>query len=200
MQPDAIQLSRCAIGPATGLANSKNLVTRVGLWDGEAVMLIATYYRAQRPEISSSFGPRIQAHASSLGESILAYRSKEEVAKYLRKVPLKPFTSTTITDQKAFLKELKITRERGYAVDREEAAYGTVCVGAPLFGKNGEAIDALSISSHLEKILESSQIENLARSLLATSGEISRARNTADNRLSYLEQTPANRYWQHNSK
>jgi DNA-binding IclR family transcriptional regulator len=48
-------------------------------------------------------------------------------------------------------------------------------VGAPLFGKNGEAIDALSISSHLEKILESSQIENLARSLLATSGEISRA-------------------------
>jgi hypothetical protein len=47
--------------------------------------------------------------------------------------------------------------------------------GAPLFGKNGEAIGSLSISSHLEKILESSQIENLARSLLATSGEISRA-------------------------
>jgi DNA-binding IclR family transcriptional regulator len=39
----------------------------------------------------------------------LAYRSKEEVAKYFRKVPLKPFTSATITDYKDFLKELKIT-------------------------------------------------------------------------------------------
>ena len=175
MQPDAIQINRCAIGPANSLAHAKNMLTRVGLWDGEAVMVIATYYPQYRPEISSSFGPRVQAYASSLGKAILAHRSAKEIDAYLEKVVLKPFTASTITDQGAFREELKRIREQRYAVDREEAAYGTACLGAPVFNKRNEAIGALSISGPADMILAPDKMEGLSRALLGSAGEISRA-------------------------
>ena len=175
MQPDAVNISRCAAGPANSLTHAKKMVTRVGLWDGEAVTVIAVFYPQERPEISSSLGPRIHAYASSLGKAILAHRSREEVEAYLKKVELKPFTTATITNKKLLLQDLEEARKKGFAIDREESAYGMACIGAPLYDKRGDAIGALSISSSPARIIESNQTENLARALLAAAGEISRS-------------------------
>lgn len=174
-QPQAYDLSLNAHAPAQALARSRRMITRVALWDGEAMLITATYYPQNRTELSKSIGPRIHAYASSLGRAVLAHLSSDERSKYINQSQIIPFTSTTIVDKQELIEELKATLQRGYAVDREESIYGFACLGAPLFDSGGKAIGALSLSGQPEKVLDEALQPELARDLLRSAGEISRS-------------------------
>ncbi|EFK09136.1 IclR helix-turn-helix domain protein [delta proteobacterium NaphS2] len=174
-QPQAYNLSKCAHEPARSLSCSRRMVARVGLWDGEAMLVTATYYPQNRIELSGSIGPRIHAYASSLGRAVLAYLPPDELSYYMKETRMVPFTESTIIDEGQLMKELEATRTRGYALDREESVYGFACVGAALFDSRGKAIGALSLSGHPEKVLNEELQSELVRDLLRTTGEISRS-------------------------
>jgi DNA-binding IclR family transcriptional regulator len=59
---------------------------------------------------------------------------------------LKPITEATITDEDAFLRELRGIRSRGYAVDNGEFEVSVRCVAAPIRDRIGRVIAAVSIS------------------------------------------------------
>jgi len=60
---------------------------------------------------------------------------------------LETFTETTITDPEILRKELDQVRTQGYAIDDEEISRGLTCIGAPIFGLNGEVIAAMSLTA-----------------------------------------------------
>jgi IclR family transcriptional regulator, KDG regulon repressor len=175
LQPQAYDLSLSAHGPAQELSRSQRLITRVAMWDGEAMLITAAYYPQNRTELSSSIGPRIHAYASALGRAVLAYLPPDELTGYINQIHMEPFTATTITDKQELLRELDATRQRGYAVDREESVYGFACLGAPLFNGRSAVIGALSISGNPEKVLDEHRQTELARDLLRAAAEISRS-------------------------
>ena len=175
IQPQAYDLSLSAHAPAQTLSSARRMITRLAMWDGEAMLIIATYYPQSRVELSRSIGPRIHAYSSSLGRAVLAHLPSDELSGYLNGTQRVPFTATTIIDRNQLIDELEDTRQRGYAVDREESVYGFACLGAPLFDNKGKAIASLSISGHPEKILREDLQPDLARDLLRTAGEISRS-------------------------
>jgi DNA-binding IclR family transcriptional regulator len=175
IQPQVYDMSMSAHGPAQDLSRSRRMITRVALWDGDAMLITATYYPQNRIELSSSIGPRIHAYASGLGRAVLAHLPQDELADYIHRTQMDPFTSTTIIDKQELVTELEATRARGYAIDREESVYGFACLGAPLFDNRGKLIGALSLSGHPEKVLDEDRQPELARDLLRTAGEISRS-------------------------
>jgi DNA-binding IclR family transcriptional regulator len=59
---------------------------------------------------------------------------------------LPPITTTTITDPAAFRRELALTHTRGYALDCEESTPGLCCIAAPVYGKDGDMVAAISVS------------------------------------------------------
>jgi IclR family KDG regulon transcriptional repressor len=72
---------------------------------------------------------------------------------------LKKFTKNTITSKKKLFEELKITRERGYAIDNEEIEDGLRCIAAPIFNAEGNVIAAVSISGPSSRINETTYDE-----------------------------------------
>jgi IclR family acetate operon transcriptional repressor len=88
-----------------------------------------------------------------------------------------PKTIVTPGDLKA---ELKLIRERGYAIDNEEAEEGVRCVGAVLLGHNGRPLGAISTSAPsfrltMERVpAVAASVVRAARAISAESGYKSR--------------------------
>ncbi len=86
------------------------------------------------------------AHASALGKAILAFSPESRVTNLLTSVALPKLTERTITEPEEFQKELRRIRQRGYALDREEARAMAGCIGAAILDRDGMAIAGLSVS------------------------------------------------------
>ena len=174
IQPQTQELNQRGVGPATELANAYDVVTRLSIWDQDAMLVTSTYYPRHRPELSSSVGPRLRAHCTAMGKCVLAHRPAEELERFLAENELKAYTHTTITDPDRFRAEIAEIRRLGYALCREEAILGVFCLGAPVFGAEGAAIGAVSLSGPPERILEPKYLQKLSLDLMRAAETISR--------------------------
>ena len=174
LQPQTQQLNQHAIGPTTELSHCHNVVTRVAIWDGDAVLVTWTTYPPGGPELSNSAGPRLHAHSTALGKSVLAHLPAPELDRFLASHRLLPFTAATITDEAAFRREMAESAAKGYALDREESLLGLVCMGAPVFDASLSVLGAVSLSGPPDFVLAEERRERLAKDLLTCAGRVSR--------------------------
>lgn len=98
--------------------------------------------------IRGFFPPGTQGplHASGIGKALLAHFPADRVNRIIEIKGLAGFTSLTLTSASSLLRELKRTRERGYAIDDQERAEGMRCVAAPVFNVFGEPVAGISVS------------------------------------------------------
>lgn len=92
-------------------------------------------------------GLREPLHCSALGKAILSSLPRDQVDTILDDSELESFTENTITDRAELLEELETTRERGYALDREEAKPGIHCVAAPVTSEDERFYGAVSVTA-----------------------------------------------------
>ena len=95
------------------------------------------------PRVSS----RRPLHCSSLGKALLAAMDDESVLRVIEAVGLERATEFSIVEPDELLADLAATRERGYAIDRQEAVLGVWCVGAPVRDHTGRSLAAISLST-----------------------------------------------------
>jgi DNA-binding IclR family transcriptional regulator len=96
--------------------------------------------------ISSTIGKRVGVHCSAVGKAMLACLPERTAREILRQRGMAVRTSHTLTAPDELIADLERTRNRGYALDNEEAEEGVCCVAAPIFDGVGKAIAAISIS------------------------------------------------------
>ncbi len=102
--------------------------------------------------VMSKIGQRAPVYCTALGKVLLAHQPKDELSRIIGEIKLKPFTKNTITSKKRLVEELKVIREKGYALDQREYEEDVECIGAPIRNHLGDAIAALSISGPQRKI------------------------------------------------
>jgi IclR family KDG regulon transcriptional repressor len=102
--------------------------------------------------VMSKIGQRAPVYCTALGKVLLAHQPKEELARIVREIKLKPFTKHTITYKKKLMEELRKVHEQGYALDQREYEEDVECIGAPIRDHQGDVIAALSISGPQRKI------------------------------------------------
>ncbi len=168
-----LEINRAAMIPATRLVQKTGLVCRVGIWDGDAVLITLSLEPGGTPVTASQIGPRINAYGTAIGRALLAHVPKEEQRTYLENTPLSRYTAHTITTREQLLEELEATRSRGYAVNDQGFILGRCSLAAPLFSSNGKPAAALSISGEA-KDFKGSKTSRLADRLLEASSEINR--------------------------
>ncbi len=95
----------------------------------------------------SRIGITAPMHCTALGKAMAAFRPEDDIRHWIRTHGLKPVTETTVTDEDAFLQELREIRLRGYAVDNAEFEASVRCVAAPIRDRTGRVVAAVSISS-----------------------------------------------------
>jgi len=110
------------------------------------IEVIAVIESPHRVNMINFVGSIIPPHASSLGKCITAFQPDGRGEKLLRAFSLVRFTPNSIVDEAALSKELELVRARGYATDFEESTLGGCCISSPIFGKEGHAVAAVSVS------------------------------------------------------
>lgn len=112
--------------------------------DGKVLYLEASY-PASKSVAYSVTGKTLNMHCTGVGKAMLSKMSLEDVKKIVDYYGLPRYTSTTITEYEALINELEAIRQRGYAIDNGEEAYGVRCIAAPIVSGD-HVIGAISIS------------------------------------------------------
>lgn len=97
----------------------------LGRLDGDQIVYLATVESRQYLRPFSRVGRRIPATVTGLGQALLAERIDAPEFSLPRELPA--LTPHSITNPSAMLESLRATRDRGYAIDHEEAIVGVTC-------------------------------------------------------------------------
>ena len=113
---------------------------------GQNVLLYKSH-GADAIQTSHEIGLREPLHCSGLGKAILSELPREHVERIVDEHGLPAFTEHTITDREELFEELDRTRDRGYAIDDQEAKPGIRCVAAPIVMNERELYGAVSVTA-----------------------------------------------------
>ncbi|MFF0223334.1 IclR family transcriptional regulator [Streptomyces sp. NPDC004629] len=137
---------------AQHLAQVTNLGVNLAELNGRALFYLCNFEGTGSPKSFTMAGRSAPLHATGLGKAVLSGRSAEFVRDYFRSELATAFTPHTITRPEDMTTALTEIRDRGYATEVEELAFGRACLAAPIRGRTGEVIAALSISGPLSAI------------------------------------------------
>lgn len=118
----------------------------IGAPDDGSVVILAQVESREVVRAINIVGGRSPLSSSGLGKAILSTWSDAAVARHVERHGLPRSTAHSVIDGAMLAEDLAATRERGYAIDREEHFLGLHCVAAPVFGATGDAVAALSAS------------------------------------------------------
>jgi IclR family acetate operon transcriptional repressor len=101
-------------------------------------------------KLTSVIGGRNPAHCTAVGKLLLSSQLRDDkaVADWIEDHPLTSRTTLTHTSTESFAAELRLARERGFAVEDEENEVGVACLAVPVyFGPPSVPTGAVSISA-----------------------------------------------------
>lgn len=149
-----LEINLVGRGTVHRLAQKHCVMVRLALWDHGSAFVTMNRFPSTDVAQTQLLGPRIPAHCTALGKSMLALLPDDERQAYLQDTVLAPYTSQTIVRKAALLEELDRIRKRGYATDRQEYVPGHSCAGAPIFNRMGLVIAAVSLSVQPPGLIE----------------------------------------------
>lgn len=113
--------------------------------DGEVVTISQVESREIMRAISPP-GGRVPVMCSGMGKAILATWEDDAIDRIIDRHGLRAMTAHSLTSRDAVHDEIARIRDRGFALDDEEFVLGLRCVAAVVWGPQGEAACAISVS------------------------------------------------------
>ena len=155
-----------------------NESVNLAVWDGSYVVYIERLFGTNLLGMRSEIGKREPIHTTALGKSILSCLSERDLQNEINRVDLFPKTPYTLTNPDALINDIRLSHQRGYAIDNEENELGGRCVAAPILDFRGKPVAALSISVPMQRLPE----ENFPKFGL----KVMEVSNAISRRLGYL--------------
>jgi DNA-binding IclR family transcriptional regulator len=121
-----------------------------------------------------TLGGALPLHIGAGPRALLAFLDERAWMEYLAGGVLAPYTAHSIIDPDALLADMRITRERGYAVSDEDVVVGMAALGAPIFDYRGRVCAALSFSGPKPSVLGERRKANV-KAIVAAARDSSRA-------------------------
>jgi DNA-binding IclR family transcriptional regulator len=169
IQTATMDINQKSSMPVGYLARETGLVGRVGVLERDAVVVTLS---TQPLEGGSAARPLVPSYCSSLGRAILAHLPEDEVVEHLNHVELVQYTSKTIVDEKALWNELRLSRQRGYAVTSQELLMHLASIGAPIWAPGCKVVGAVSLNGP-PHLIDGEKHKEFAQMVMDTAGEIS---------------------------
>jgi DNA-binding IclR family transcriptional regulator len=155
------------------LAARAEEAVRVGVTHGGGILVVHHVFRPDATLQILEVGSVLPLHATALGKAVLAFVDADGRRDILDN-DLPRLTGRTLHTQAALDRELNATRERGYAVEKEEAVLGEAGVAAPIFDRNAEAVGAVGVAGPGERILRRGRERTIANAVIEAARGISR--------------------------
>ena len=129
---------------------------QLGRLDGIDVVYLAKRQSRHPVQLISDVGKRLPANGTALGKAIFAEYTDDQLRVMLPE-SLPSLTDRTVVSRTVLLDQLTSVRERGYAVDDEEAIEGIRCFAIALRPRSGLSTEAISVSIPTFRITESTE-------------------------------------------
>jgi len=140
-----VDLHQAALPVLTTLRHETGEMVHVAVLDGLEVVYVERLESHNLLPIFRQVGHRLPAHWTSSGKILLAALPADELTRRLADWQPRSMTPSTITDKGQLLAELTAVARRGWAQNNEEGHLGIVSVGAPIRGRDGKVMAAVSV-------------------------------------------------------
>lgn len=118
---DIIKIARPYLEKLSEIVNESVFL---GIRDNDTIKIIDIVEVKKSYKISSYVGQKIPLPAGATSKMLFSTLKDDEILSILNRRGLQKYTKNSITDVNVFLKEIKKTRKKGYAVDYEEYLKG----------------------------------------------------------------------------
>jgi DNA-binding IclR family transcriptional regulator len=118
-------------------------------------------------------GAAIPWHACALGHAIVAHLPDAARARALAG-DLAPLTGRTKTTRSALSRALAQVRQRGYAVEDQEATVGDAGIAAPILARDGVVAGSIGVVGAADRLLAAGTRDDLVRLVLEAARAVSR--------------------------
>jgi DNA-binding IclR family transcriptional regulator len=170
---DGSELRARSVPWADMLSRQTGEAVWVGVLSGRNVVVVHHAFRPDDLVQILEVGAAIPWHACALGHAIVASLD-EDARKTLLAGPAQRLTGRTVTDPEALRQALGVTRERGYAIEDQEATLGDAGLAAPVSDWSGRVVGALGIVGPADRLLGSGRQSQLADAVRSTARALSR--------------------------
>jgi DNA-binding IclR family transcriptional regulator len=122
----------------------------LAVFNGQHAVIVRRFSPSQNATLPTFVGTA-PLHCTAIGKTILAFQSPRLIEKLI-KTGLERYTEATLTDKSRLREELRMVRERGYAINEGEYRSELRCIGAPIRDRNDCVFAAISTSGPLIKL------------------------------------------------
>lgn len=129
----------------------------------------------QRVKLAAAPGQRLPAFCTASGKAILAFIPEENVKRIIERGTPK-YTQRTLTSPQELFEDIRLIRERGFAIAEQEFEDGINAIAAPIFNRNQQPIASLSVAGPAYRLTRE-RLLAISPILLATTHDIAEAMN-----------------------
>src|SRR5579862_7578256 len=122
--------------------------------DDESIIVLTRIESREIMRSLTKVGGRVAMLASGVGKAVLATYSDEDVNAIICRQGMPRLTEKSIVRPGELFKELAVTRQRGYAIDDEEARMGLRCIAAVIYNDCSEPLAGISVSGMTSRITD----------------------------------------------
>jgi DNA-binding IclR family transcriptional regulator len=137
---------------AGSLAARSGEAVRVGVLNGDTVLIVHHVFRPDDSVQILEVGASIPWHACALGKAIAAYLAPPQRTALLAG-DLHPLTGRTLSDPARLRTELESVAGLGLATEDQEAIVGEAEIAAPAFDHRGAPAGAISVVGPVERLM-----------------------------------------------
>lgn len=153
------------------LSEAVGEVVYLAVPDGFDVIYLDAAYPTHEPITRVMLGDRAEMYCTGIGKAMLS-QMDESCWEQLFSQPLKAYTASTLVEAEQIKQDLRLTRQRGYAVDNMEHELGIRCVGVPILNRFGAVVAGMSISCPSPR-MNDEQVASFAAQLQRTAKLVS---------------------------
>lgn len=155
------------------LSNSLERSVSMGVLDGSEVLVIFRKERTRYYPFAVYVGSRVPAHCTTMGKVLLSALPTEQVKLLLDEMNLFKVTPNTVVKKSEILKDLKATRDRGYAISDGEFSLDLYSIGVPLLNHEGQVVASVALSLNTSDKPVQKTVEKALEKLFQTGKVIS---------------------------
>jgi len=140
--------------------------------DNDHVVYLQVVESPQRVKIAAAVGEQLPVHCTATGKAFLAYLPEYQVNEILTR-GMARYTDHTKSSHEDLYQDLRETRERGFAISKEEYEKDINAVAAPILDASGCPIAVIAIVGPSYR-LSDDRMMMLGQSILETTSTIAR--------------------------
>jgi IclR family transcriptional regulator, KDG regulon repressor len=129
---------------------------------------------SQPIRIINQVGQRNPMHCTGVGKALMSGMADDAIDRLIESRGLNAHTRNTITDPRQLRQQIDGIRRSGIAQDNEELDLGVKCVAAPIKGRSGAVVAAISLSGPTQRFTPAA-IQRFEKVVKGASTKISKA-------------------------